>query len=516
MSLAAGDLARKTPQDVALADERQALTWAELDQALNRATNALLALNLSAGDRVAVFAPNSVENVIAYQAALHAGISSVPVNFHLTVDEVVYILEDSGTRVLFVSPETMDVGLQAARKAGVKTVIGWRCPPSPQLTHWTAWLAASSSAPPPTTMQPRPHLHYTSGTTGRPKGAETPPNMFPGGKTVEELFASLREAVTTTGLLSPIAIVSPMYHTGPLSTMRRLGGGAAVVVLSRFDPENLLATIEKHGVQTMVMVPTHFQRLLALPEAVRKKYDVSSLRSVAHTGAACPRDVKQKMIEWWGPVLVEAYGATEAGTTNSITSEEWLRKPGSVGKTMPQFELLVISEEGQRMGVGEVGQLYFRDSTGRGIVYHNDAEKTRAAHREPGVFTLGEVGYFDDEGYVFITDRVSDMIVSGGVNIYPAETEQVLIQHPGVADVAVIGAPNADMGEEVKALVVPNDLGNPPTVQELDRFCREQLAGFKCPRSFEFVADIGRNAMGKVNKKELRRKYWPTERTIGG
>ena len=176
----------------------------------------------------------------------------------------------------------------------------------------------------------------------------------------------------------------------------------------------------------------------------------------------------------------------------------------------------MVAEDGRRLGVNEVGQLYFRDTTGRGIVYHNDAEKTRAAHLEPGVFTLGEVGYFDEDGYVFITDRVSDMIVSGGVNIYPAETEQALLQHPEVADVAVIGAPNPEMGEEVKALVVLRDPGRQPSREDLDRFCRDRLAGFKCPRSYEFLADIGRNAMGKVNKRELRRAYWPTERTIGG
>jgi acyl-coenzyme A synthetase/AMP-(fatty) acid ligase len=264
------------------------------------------------------------------------------------------------------------------------------------------------------------------------------------------------------------------------------------------------------------MVPTHFQRLLALPAETRARYDVSSIRSIAHTGAACPRDVKHAMIEWFGPVLLEAYGGTESGTTNAITSEEWLRKPGSVGRTLPPFELVVVGEEGEALGAGAVGQLYFRDTTGRGILYHNDPAKTEAAHRAPGVFTLGETGYVDEDGYVFITDRVSDMIVSGGVNIYPAEAEQVLIRHPDVADVAVIGAPNAEMGEEVKALVIPADTQNPPSTKALDAFCRQSLAGYKCPRSYDFVADLGRNAMGKINKRVLKRAYWPSERTIGG
>jgi acyl-CoA synthetase (AMP-forming)/AMP-acid ligase II len=222
------------------------------------------------------------------------------------------------------------------------------------------------------------------------------------------------------------------------------------------------------------------------------------------------------MIDWFGPVLMDAYGGTESGTTNMISSQEWLEKPGSVGRTLAPFELLVIGEDGEPLPPGEVGQLYFRDTTGRGIIYHNAPEKTAAAHLRPGVFTLGEVGYVDADGYVFITDRVSDMIVSGGVNIYPAEAEQALIRHPAVADVAVIGAPNEAMGEEVKALIMVRDPANPPTPEELDAFCRQHLAGFKCPRSYDFVPDLGRNAMGKVNKRNLRRPYWPTDRTIGG
>jgi acyl-CoA synthetase (AMP-forming)/AMP-acid ligase II len=501
---------------MALADERMTISWAELDILLNRVTNALLGAGLGAHDRIGVFAPNSCETVLAYQAGLHAGISSVPINFHLTAEEVAYILTDSNTRILFVAPETEAVGRRAAELAGVETVIGWRCPAQPGLLGWTEWRESASDAPPPTDMPPRPHLHYTSGTTGRPKGTETPPNMFPGGATVADFFANLREIFAANGSRSPALAVSPMYHTGSLGSVRAVGGGQALAILSRFDAENVLRTIDRHRVQGTLMVPTHFQRLLALPPETRRKYDVSSLLLVAHTGAACPRDVKRQMIEWFGPVLMEAYGATESGTTNLITSEEWLLRPGSVGKTLPQFELIVVDEEGRRLGANQIGNLYFRDKTGRGIVYHNDPEKTRAAHLEPGVFTLGEVGYFDDEGYVFITDRVSDMIVSGGVNIYPAETEQVLIQHPGVADVAVIGTPNADMGEEVKALIVPRDLVQPPQAADLDRFCRERLAGYKCPRSYDIVDDIGRNAMGKVNKKELKRRYWPTDRTIGG
>ena len=514
MSLAAADKAKTSPGALALADERTALDWAGLDPILNRATNALLAAGLTSGQRIGIFAHNSVETVLAYLAGLHAGISSIPINFHLTVDEAAYILSDADAGVLFVGPETLEVGLAAAGKAGVGTVIAWRNAADGAIA-WDDWLSAASDAEPPTDQPPRPFLHYTSGTTGQPKGAETPPNMFSRAATVAGFFEVMREQVAASAP-GPGLAVGPLYHTGPLGSVRQLAGGKPLVTMSRFDPERVLATIARHKVSSTLMVPTHFQRLLALPAETRARYDVSSLQWVAHTGAACPRDVKQAMIDWFGPVLLEAYGGTESGTTNMISSWEWLAKPGSVGKTLAPFELLVIGEDGEVMAQGEVGQLYFRDTTGRGIVYHNDPEKTRAAHLSPGVFTLGEMGYEDADGYVFITDRVSDMIVSGGVNIYPAEAEQVLIRHPQVADVAVIGAPNPVMGEDVKALVIPLDAANPPAAEVLDAFCRQHLAGYKCPRSFDFVADLGRNAMGKINKRALKRAYWPTDRTIGG
>jgi long-chain acyl-CoA synthetase len=514
MSLAAARKAKETPDEIALADERQAISWSELDGVLNRATNKLL--ESVHGGRIGVFAPNSVEGATAYLAALQAGISSVPINFHFTADEVAYILNASNAKVLFVGPETVEVGLAAAEMSGVDTVVAWRSSPNNDVKAWGDWLAGGSPNEPPTDMPPQPHLHFTSGTTGRPKGTQTPPTMFPYKKTVEELFETLQAQAASALVRSPSMVVSPLYHTGPLSSVRALAGGVSLVILSRFDAEEVLRTIERFRIKSTMMVPTHFQRLLALPKGVRDKYDLSSLVNVGHTGAACPREVKRQMIEWFGPVLTEAYGATESGSTNMITSEEWLRKPGSVGKTLPPFELVVVAEDGQQCGPNEVGSLYFRDTTGRGIIYHNDEDKTKAAHLEPGVFTLGEVGYFDEDGYVFITDRTSDMIISGGVNIYPAETEQVLILHPGVADVAVVGAPNAEMGEEVKAIIVPRDPENPPDPAELSAFCRERIAGYKCPRSYVFSSDIGRNAMGKINKRELRRRFWPTERTIGG
>ena len=514
MSLAAAEKARICPADMALADENGVIAWAELDSVLNRATNALLAAGLGPDRRIGVFAMNSAETVLVYLTGLHAGVSSIPINFHLTADEVAYILRDAGAAILFVGPETAAVGVEAAAKAGVKTVIGWRTD-VPGVTPWNDFVASGVDVEPPTSQPPRPYLHYTSGTTGRPKGAVTPPTMFPAAETVEGFFAVLRDQVALAAP-GPGLAVGPLYHTGPLGSTRQLGGGKPLVTLRRFDPETVIATIDKHRITSVLMVPTHFQRLLTLHAEVRAKYDVSSLVSVPHTGAACPRDVKLAMIDWFGPVLLEAYGGTESGTTNMISSVEWLQKPGSVGLTLPPFELLIIGEDSRELPTGSVGQIYFRDTTGRGIIYHNDAEKTAAAHLRPGVFTLGEIGYVDAEGYLFITDRVSDMIVSGGVNIYPAEAEQVLVRHPDVADVAVIGVPDETMGEAVKALVMARDPAHPPAAETLDAFARQHLAGFKCPRSYEIVGDLGRNAMGKINKRTLRRPYWPTERTIGG
>jgi acyl-CoA synthetase (AMP-forming)/AMP-acid ligase II len=513
MSLTAAEKAKTEPHAMALADERVSLTWAELDQVLNRATNALMALGFRPGERVGVFAPNSAETVIAYLAALQAGVSSIPINFHLTADEVAYILADAGARLIFVGPQTAKTGVEAAAKAG-GAVVGWRTEEA-GVQPWNAFLRSGDAGEPPSSQPPQPYLHYTSGTTGRPKGAVTPPTMFPAAPSVAAFFAALRDQVSAAAP-GPGLAVGPLYHTGPLGSTRQLGGGKPLVTLEKFDPEAVLATIARHKISSVLMVPTHFQRLLALPAAIRAKYDVSSLKTVFHTGAACPREVKRAMIDWFGPVLMEAYGGTESGTTNMISSQEWLLRPGSVGKTLPPFELVVVSETGEELPQGSVGQIYFRDTTGRGVIYHNDAEKTAAAHLRPGVFTLGEIGYADAEGYVFITDRVSDMIVSGGVNIYPAEAEQVLIQHPDVADVAVIGVPHETMGEAVKALVTPRDPANPPSPEALDAFARERLAGFKRPRSYDLVADLGRNAMGKVNKRELRRPFWPTDRTIGG
>jgi acyl-CoA synthetase (AMP-forming)/AMP-acid ligase II len=415
-----------------------------------------------------------------------------------------------------VGPETAERGRDAAAATvGRPLVVGWRSEAAEGVLSWTDWLARGEDAEPAADMPPRPFLHYTSGTTGHPKAVETPPTMFAGGATVREHFDKVAPDPLANRDRGPTLVVGPLYHTGPLTSVRALAAGIPLVVLGRFDAERTLWAIERFRVASAVMVPTHFQRLLALPDDTRQRYDVSSVQQLTHTGAACPLDVKRRMIEWFGPVLFEAYGATESGTTNAISSADWLEHPGSVGRALPPFEIVVVDEAGQPLGPGQVGRIYFRDGTGRGIVYHDDAAKTAAAHLRPGVFTLGEIGYCDEDGFLYITDRASDLVVSGGVNIYPAEAERVLLEHPAVADVAVIGVPDASMGEQLRALVVLAP-GPEPDPDELDGFCRARLAGYKCPRGYEFVPDLGRSTMGKLDKRALRAPYWPTDRTIGG
>lgn len=491
------------------------MTWAEVDDSLNRCANQILSAGaageLGKSHRIAVFAENASETALAHLGALLGGASSVPVNFHLNAEEAAYILEDSESRIVFVGPGTVERGIAAAKQAGIDLVIGWGCEGIEGVTPWAGWLDVGESTDPPESVVPRPNLLYTSGTTGRPKGTELPPTMFAGGVNMAEHLERL-----ATGGFSGFGthlVVGPMYHTGPLSGMRLLCAGIPSVIMAKFDAEETLRVIERYKCESSVMVPTHFVRMLALGAEVHDRYDVSSMQMIAHTGAKCPIDVKASMIEWFGPVFRDSYGASEVGTVCSIGSDEWMEHRGSVGRALPPFTALVLDDAMAEMPANAEGQLYFRDSTGRGIVYPNDAEKTAASNPEPGLFTLGEVGYIDDDGYVFITDRSSDMVVSGGVNIYPAEAEQLLIDHPEIADVGCIGVPHAEMGESLVGLVIAADPSSPPDPAELATWLRERLSPYKCPRAFHVVDGLGRNTMGKINKRKLRDSWLAGELT---
>jgi acyl-CoA synthetase (AMP-forming)/AMP-acid ligase II len=483
------------PQETICDDER-VLSRSDVDVLVGCAVAALEALGLPAAGRLAVMGENRAEVLIAHLGALSAGVSSVPVPRYLGVDEIAYILRDSGAAALLSGADTADAASQAAARAGVADL------------RFDDWLSGSSPAEVRRDRPAQTLLVYTSGTTGRPKGTEmrwlrtVPPTVG------EHLDAVAASSPFPPG---PHLVVGPLHHTGPLSSVRHALAGGSVVIQRRFDPEAALRAIAEHGVVSSVMVPTHFSRFLALPAGVRAAHDVSSLERVVHTGAACPVEVKRAMIDWWGPVFYEAYGGSESGTVCAIDSHDWLAHPGSVGRPLPGFEALVLDADGTPLPRGTEGALWFRDLSGRGVRYHGIPSDAP----EPGLFCLGEIGRIDEDGFVWITDRLSDMVVSGGVNLYPAEAEAVLAEHPAVADVAVIGIPHPDMGEALHALVVPAEGTSPPTA-ELDAFCRARLSAPKCPRSYELVATVSRNTMGKVDKRALRRPYWPTERTIGG
>ncbi|MDH6678972.1 long-chain acyl-CoA synthetase [Rhodococcus sp. LBL1] len=499
----------EAPDEIALRDGRVEMSWPDVDAAVNRIANALRASRLGPERRVAVFARNSAETILAHVGIIHAGCSPVPASFHLTAPELAYILEDSRAAALFVGPENAAVGAEAARLAGVPLVVGWRGADerTPDgITPWDGWLAAAPEDDPPSDVPALPFLSYTSGTTGTPKGVNALAGSPDPGATVDEYVRSMRSL--------PLAqwpghlVVGPLHHTGPLAGVRLVACGRPVTVLERFDAEAVLATIDRHRIATTLMVPTHFHRLLSLPDDVRARYDVGSLRLVTHTGAPCPHDVKRAMIDWFGPVLFDSYGGSESGPLCGISSADWLTRPGSVGRVRPPFvRAVAVDADGNELPTGAEGRLAFEERDGRSVAYLGAARKTSNALIRPGLFTLGDVGYVDDDGFVFITDRETDMIISGGVNIYPAEIEHALLAHPDVADVAVIGVPDEDMGESVLALVVPRVPDRAPATADLVEHCRTTLAGYKVPRAIEFRDDLGRSTMGKISKRALRAPY---------
>lgn len=495
--------AATSPDETAIAsDGHGSATWGQVADAVLQLAAAIQASDLGASRRVLVVARNLPATVVAHAAALLGEAASVPVNFHLTAGEIAYIADVTEARLAFVDATTEAATRNAVDGSDVTIV---RLPDNGVAGDDLDGFVGGC-APIELRAEQRviPNMLFTSGTTGRPKAVQLPPKTVgdsPDLAGFSEHISSYRLAKLGTHL-----VVGPLYHNGPLTAVRLLLAGVPLVLHSRFDAEAALAAIERHRIESSIMVPTHFVRCLALPTEVRRRYDVSSLKSVSHTGGACPVDVKRAMIDWWGPVLSESYGGTESGTVCSITSTDWLAHPGSVGRPVPPFEALVVDESGHELPPNTEGRLYFRDTTGRGIVYEGDLQKTADAHLAPGVFTLGEIGRIDNDGFVYITDRFSDMVVSGGVNIYPAEAEQVLAKHPDVADVACIGVPDREMGEQLVALVQLRP-GATAVTEVLLAWCRESLAGYKCPRQIRFVDEVPRNPMGKIDKRSLRTAF---------
>lgn len=494
-----------SPDQIALHSPAGHRTWAQLEEAAARVANGLRALGLQEGDRVAVLARNRPEWVETQLGNLRAGTRLVPVNWHLTAAEAAFILADSGAQVLVTDPDDAEVAAEAAAQAGVAHVLVAG-------SSYDQWLAAQPSTPPQVSAAGGVVL-YSSGTTGRPKGILRSDQ----GRSLEATLAGYRRTGDFYGYRDGGAhlVACPLYHASPPAHVWfAFTHHQKVVLMPRFDAAEALGLIEEHGITSTHLVPTQMIRLLRLPDQVRSATDTSSMVTLCHGAAPCPAWVKQAMIDWMGPVVVEYFGSSEGTGPLIATSEDWLKHPGTVGRPGPSLSVSVVDENGQDLATNEVGTLYFRRADGA-PEYLGDAAKTAASRLPDGRFTVGDVGWVDDEGYVYLADRGVDLIISGGVNIYPAEVEAVLSQHPAVADCAVFGVPDEEWGEAVKAAVclLP---GASAETAELIAFCRDRLAAFKCPRSVDVLDSLPREESGKLKKRLLREPYWRDHDTSTG
>jgi long-chain acyl-CoA synthetase len=460
-----------------------------------RIASGLRAIGCQAGDVVAFVMHNTAEILALSLATAEAGVYLVPVNWHLTAAEIGYILADSDARAVFCSPTTAGVVTEAADIAGLSRRY---CTES--LAGFEAMADFGADAPMITDRLAGGVMSYTSGTTGQPKGVRRPLPPYP----PEPVAAGHAGFLAGFGL-DPGGVhlvVSPLYHTAVLYyATNTLHLGQAVVLMDRWTPEGTLERIERYRVTNSHMVPTQFVRLLKERPALRE-YDLSSLVRIIHGAAPCPKEVKRQMLDWWGPVIFEYYAATEGGGT-IVSPQEWLARPGTVGRPWAGAEIRIYDDEGNLLGPDQVGTVFIKMA--QGFAYHKDPSKTGRAWNPDGFFTVGDAGYLDAEGYLYLCDRKADMIISGGVNIYPAEIEGVLITHPAVMDVAVFGIPDEDWGEQVKAVI---EARAPVTAEELLAFAQEKLAKYKCPRSIDFVDALPRDPNGKLAKRKLRDPYW--------
>lgn len=473
--------------EIALRDARVEVTWRELDVLVALLAGRLLDLVGQRRDRpVAIFARNSAEVLIAQAAALVAGLPAAPLNHHLKEAALAECLDRCDAALILAGPETADLARTVAAGTGCP-VAGWRSSDVAPILDIAADRVAAYVRPVTDGVEIPWNTVFTSGTTGVPRPTRIDPIRHARAADVTGFITALgRDPVARLG---PHLAVAPLYHGAPMSAYRYLVGGAAVTVHERFDAEQVVTAIARLSIASTVLVPTHLIRMLALEPELRRSVDVSSLRHVLLTGAACPPDVLVAAADWFGPVITSVYGFTEAGTLARLGGEDLRERPTSAGRIVGEYDVYTVDAAGNRLPRGEVGEIVAAD--------RNDPDRAPARP--------GDIGYIDEAGYLYITDRLADLVVSGGVNVYPAQVERVLFEHPGVADVAVIGIPHHDLGEQVLALVIP--AAQSVSADELIAFCRERLPPQSCPRRIEFVDTIGRNALGKLNKTGLRRSY---------
>ena len=501
-------LAAANPERTAVIDpDHTPHTAGELLADAHRITHGLRSLGMGADDVVAVLLPNTAEYLEVLLAVLQSGWHLVPINYHLTAAEVAYIVSDAGAKAFVAHERFADVAKGVASKTDLPAQALLSVGAIDGYNDFGAFKADQPSDEPDGRMAGG-LMNYTSGTTGQPKGVRRPlPDLD--ADTQAAMFGFLNFLFGNDGPNHVHLAVAPLYHTAVMNFVQAaLHHGQTVVLMDKWTPEGTLERIDRYGVTSTHMVPTMFHRLLKLPEEERAKYDVSSLSHVIHSAAPCPIPTKRAMLDWWGPVIYEYYGATEGGGTLA-TPEDWEKKPGTVGKPWPISEIKVLDDDGNELPPGSIGTVWMKMGD-RKFEYHGDRQKTASTWNEQGFFTVGDAGELDEDGFLFLRDRTSDMIISGGVNIYPAETESVLLQHPDVLDVAVFGIPHDDWGEEVKAAVELAGGVEPSqeTEQSLLSYCAEHLATYKCPRTIDFVDDFPRDPNGKVYKRRLRDPYW--------
>jgi long-chain acyl-CoA synthetase len=488
--------ARKEPDRPALVCGDRVVTYAAFDERTTGSARALASRGVGAGDRVAIMLPNGVEFFEVWAAASKLGASIVPVNWHLKADELDYLLTDSQARVLVAHRDLAEhVGPAVAANPDCEVLLvgdGYEAAVEAATADGPSLELAALAGP----------VFYTSGTTGRPKGVvhAAAVDAATAGRMMEGQLALWSWTADDVYILS-----GPAYHAGPGGwAMAALYVGAPTVVLPTFDAREWLRLVDRHGVTCSFMVPAHFIRILEVPETERAAFDLTSLRILVHAGAPCPVTVKRRIIEALATCeIAELYGASEGGATR-ISMAEWLERPGSVGTPWPGVEVRILDEQGGSVPTGETGIVYVRPPGGVGFRYHDDPEKTASAWRDDA-FTVGDVGHLDADGYLYLTDRASDMVIRGGVNVYPREIEELLYQHPGVVDCAVFGVPDERMGEQLHAVVEVRDATD---AGELRRHCVSHLADFKVPATVEIVDELPRQPNGKVLKRLLRDRHW--------
>jgi long-chain acyl-CoA synthetase len=496
--------AARIPDRLAVISPHGDRTYEDLNHEINRLARALRARGLQEGDGIALMCTNRPEFLETLYAAQRIGLRLTPINWHLTGEEASYIIENCGAKAFVCSGELGERVVGAAEGGGpglLKINTGGYLPGFEMYNSVVAEEDGSDIEDPVMGTQ----MLYTSGTTGRPKGvhratAATSALAMVNFSGYDEDWATSTDAHLLTG---------PLYHAAPLAFSVAVPYlyGVPLVVMDHWEATEALQLIETHGVTHTHMVPTMFHRLVALPEETRQRYDTSSLRFVIHGAAPCPVPIKRRLIEWLGPIVVEYYAATE-GLGTWVDSKTWLEHPGTVGRPMVPGLVKVADEDGKDLPAGEIGLVFLQAPEGTRFDYYGDEKKTTDAFRGD-YFTLGDMGYMDEEGFLFLTDRTANLIISGGVNIYPAEVDAVLLEHPAVGDVATIGVPDEEWGEEVKAVVQPADgvEGSDALAAELMEYCRAHLAHYKCPRSVDFVAELPREDTGKIFKRKLREQY---------